>query len=150
MGFLFVQAGRLAIGVSGVLEAIQHLYFIATLQEYAAVTPSLSFTFHDFGCPEFEVQLAIAEGLFGANIAFAGRYGHAAVFTDGPLGSSAVFNTDKLIEVYAVEQDDGIRWRFSGHTRSHCARFGFPHFGGFGIGDLGIQRQCGRKQGGNC
>ncbi len=105
---LFVNRGSLPIWIGCIVETIEHLHFVAALQEDAAVASALALSLYHGRCPPFDVQLAVAKYFFGKNIPRIGLDGHGTIL-HFPLGGCAVF-MGEFVEIRPVEQHDGIAW----------------------------------------
>ncbi|MFM1942765.1 MAG: hypothetical protein RI897_1747 [Verrucomicrobiota bacterium] len=110
-GLVAVEGAGLAVVVGGILVGIEDLDFVAALEVDSAVTAALTFALDLFGGGPFHVELAVAELLFSDEAAGA-IDGHGAVF-EFPGGLAALF-VGPLVEVGAVEEDDGIGGGWAG------------------------------------
>src|SRR5258706_12114160 len=66
---LAVNGRGLAIGIGFTLIRVEHLHLVKTVQEDSAVAAVLILTFWRIWLLEFNVKLAIAEGVFGIELA---------------------------------------------------------------------------------
>src|SRR5262249_13733424 len=100
---LSVNSASGTIGIGCVLERIHHLDFVTIEpKKHTAVAAPLTFTFGGIWRSPFNVQLAIAKILKGANVAAAFYTFHVAIARN-PFGRRAV-EADPLGEIFAVEQ----------------------------------------------
>ena len=110
---LTIDSAGETVGVGLVVVGIQHLDFIAVAaQENTAVAAALVVTFYLGGSGPFHMELAVAEAVFGTDIAGAGNAFHGTVFDD-PLGLFAV-HSDPLIQIGAVKENDRALGSFAG------------------------------------
>ena len=108
-------AGK-AVGVGGVVVVVEDLHFGPAQEENAAVAAALAGALDGFGRGPFDVELAVAELLLGADVSsfrnalegpvaddpFSGRGGFAGLGVGLPFGEGGGG---------AVEEDDGVgRW----------------------------------------
>src|SRR2546430_17530361 len=110
---LAVNRGDLAVGVSLAVVRIKNLNFVKAHQEDAAVAAVLVFALGRIGLTKFDVELAIAKTVLGADVASLGRDFKVAVF-DLPLGGAAILLLHPFGKVFAVEEDNGVRRRLAG------------------------------------
>src|SRR5207249_3529087 len=137
---LFVDAGRLAIHVGRIVVGVHNLQLIAGVagagggEEEAGVAAGLAFAGDVFGDEVFEVELVVGKAFFGFDVAGGFEDGDDAV-VDGPLGGGFVLDGDPLIEVVAVEEDDGVGGRSGRDGRAGGDHFGrrLPLLGVFGF-----------------
>ncbi|MNY45975.1 hypothetical protein D3C86_1811150 [compost metagenome] len=66
---LLVDRASLTVRISRVVVAVEYLQFVNALHENTAVTTALSVSVYFGGCSPFDVQLVVAEGLFGLDVA---------------------------------------------------------------------------------
>ena len=105
---LFVDTSSLSVCIGFILVVVENLNLISALKEYAAVTSSLAFTIDHSRCAPFDMQLEASEFLFGLNtsgVTYNGKY--SVMYIPFSFTSIAAF---PFAEVFAVEEDDGIRW----------------------------------------
>ena len=76
---LAVDRCSLAIGVSEIVEAIQHLHLVESQQEYAAVPALLAIAFGRRWSTPLDVKLAIAEFAARKNVATARQHLHISI-----------------------------------------------------------------------
>ena len=103
---LFVDTSCLSVYVSLVVVAIEYLYLIQPLHEYAAVAACLALAGDVFRNAPFDVQLVVFELLLRPDVARFLVYRHHAV-VNRPLCRFAL-GAFPGGEVFAVEEDDGI------------------------------------------
>ena len=109
---LAIHSAGLAVGVSYVVVRIEYLHLIFTHKEHTTVAAVLATAGDICRRSPFDVQLTIAERLFGADAAGFFGYFHTAVF-DSPLRVAAILFGYPIGEVPAVEENDGIGGRLS-------------------------------------
>src|SRR5713101_4546007 len=79
-GKLAVNRRGLAVGVSLTLVRVEHLHLVNTVQKDAAVAAILILAFWGIWLGEFNVELAIAEGIFGVELTSLGHNFEISVF----------------------------------------------------------------------
>src|SRR5438876_4525934 len=77
---LAIYRGDLAVGVSLAVVRIEHLNFVEAHEEDAAVAAVLVFALGRIGLTKFDVKLAIAKTVLGADVAGLGGNFKVAVF----------------------------------------------------------------------
>jgi hypothetical protein len=96
---------------------------------------------------EFDVELAIAEGVAGVELAGLGDDFEVAVFYF-PFGGSAVFVLPSG-EIFAVEQDDGVGGRAAGSVlRARAAGVDYGGHGSIGVVNLPFGIDLGLRESG--
>ena len=86
---LAIYRRYLAVGVSLAAVGIENLNFVKAHEEDAAVAAVLVFALGRIRLTKFDMELAIAKTVFGADVAGLGRDFKVAVF-DFPLGGAAI------------------------------------------------------------
>src|SRR5712692_3906331 len=76
---LAVDSGGLAVGVCLVFVGVEDLHFVEAVEENAAVSAVLVLALRGLRLSEFDVELAIAKGLAGVEVAGLGDYFEVAV-----------------------------------------------------------------------
>ena len=105
-----------AIGIGLVFVGIEHLDFVAgAAEKNAAVAAALAFALSRSGSGPFDMELAIAEVLHGADVTAAADALHEAV-AHNPSGGAAVHGHPGG-EIFAVKQNDGVGRRLTGLVR---------------------------------
>src|SRR6266852_2842870 len=115
---LAIDGGGLAVGVGFTFVGVEDLDFVEAVEEDAAVAAVLVRAFGGARLGEFDVQLAIAEGFAGVDVAGFGDDFEISVFYF-PLGGRAVFALP-LGEIFAVEEDDSVGGRAAGRFLCAC------------------------------
>jgi len=115
---LAVDRGGLAVGVGFTFVGVEDLDFVEAVEEDAAVAAILILAFRGLRLGEFDVELAIAEGFAGVEVAGLGGDFELSVFYF-PLGGRAVFALP-LGEIFAVEEDDSVGGRAAGRFLCAC------------------------------
>ncbi len=85
-----VDGGGGAVWVGGVGVVVEHLDFCLAHEEDAAVAAALAFTFYDGGGGPLDVELAVSEAFFGADVAGVFGAEEGAVGYD-PAGGAGFF-----------------------------------------------------------
>jgi len=106
---LAVDCGGLPVGIGLAFVGIEDLHFVEAVQEDATVAAVLILTLRRLRFGEFDVELAVAEGFFGVDVAGLGDDFESSVF-HFPLGWRAIFALP-LGETFAVEENDGVGGR---------------------------------------
>src|SRR5882762_4226059 len=114
-----VNGRGLAIGISFTLIRVEHLHFVNAMQEDAAVAAILVLAFRRIWLREFDVKLAIAEGVLGVKLT-SFRYDFEISAFHFPFGGAAVFMLP-LGEIFAIEENGCVR---------RCMASGFLRAGG--------------------
>src|SRR6266849_9970871 len=70
---LAVNGRGLAVGIGFTLIRVEHLHFVNTVQKNTAVAAILILAFWGIWLGEFNVELAIAEGVFGVELTSLGH-----------------------------------------------------------------------------
>lgn len=131
-GKLAVERAGDAVGVAFVFVGVEDLAFVEAHEEDAGVTAALAAAFLGAVVLPFDVDLAVAVGVFGVDIAGAFTDGELAVF-DGPFDGAVVF-AEPLVGIFAVEEDDGVGGGGAGGVLGGGIA-GFD-FGGVGAGHV--------------
>src|SRR5882762_2535334 len=116
---LAVNGRGLAVGIGFTLIRVEHLHLINTVQEDAAVAAILILTLRGIWLGEFNVELAIAEGVLGVELT-SFRYDFEIAAFHFPFGGAAVFMLP-LGEIFAIEENGCVR---------RCMASGFLRAGG--------------------
>src|SRR6266852_6808966 len=103
---LAVNGRGLAVGIGFTLIRVEHLHFVNTVQKDTAVAAILILAFWGIWLGEFNVELAIAEGIFGIELTSFRHNFEISVF-HFPFGGAAVFMLP-LGEIFAVEENGGV------------------------------------------
>src|SRR5882762_6710094 len=85
-----VNGRGLAVGISFTLIRVEHLHLVDTVQEDAAVAAILILAFWGIWLGKFNVKLAIAEGVFGVELASFRHHFEISVF-HFPFRGAGVF-----------------------------------------------------------
>src|SRR5712675_1529658 len=104
---LAVNGRGLAVGIGFTLIRVEHLHFVNTVQEDAAVAAILILAFWGIWLGKFNVKLAIAESIFGVELASFGHDFEIAVFYF-PFRGAGVFVLP-LGKIFAVEENRRVR-----------------------------------------
>src|SRR6267378_8557565 len=75
-----VNRRGLAVGISFTLIRVEHLHLVNTVQKDTAVTAVLILAFRGIWLREFDVELAIAEAVFGVELTSFGHDFEISVF----------------------------------------------------------------------
>src|SRR6185312_1396998 len=114
---LTVDGADLSIGIGGIVPAIEHLNFIAALQENAAVAAVLAVAANFGGVGENHVELHIAELFLRHDVTLAESHFHVAVL-DLPAGLAGLRHRTgrhhllrplPVGEIFSIKEDDGVR-----------------------------------------
>jgi hypothetical protein len=115
---LTIDGSRLAIGVGFTLVGVEDLDFVETVKKDAAIAAILIFALRRIGLGEFDVKLAVAEGV--ASVKLAGfRHNFEVTVFYFPFRRIAVFVLP-LGKILAVEEDDGVGGRSPGSFLRAC------------------------------
>ncbi len=113
---LAIDRTRLSIGIGLIVITVKDLYFMLAHEEDAAVAASLSLTLPCGRRSPLDVELAIPEGLLGADFALGDLHGAVHEF---PRARTLVLGHAPRIQVRAVKEDDGIGGRLARFSLNH-------------------------------
>src|SRR5690349_21380952 len=99
---LLVNTTGLTVTISSVFVTVEHLQFVSPHKKDTAITSSLPRAFYRIGSTPFDMQLAIAESLFGANTASVLCYSHSSI-SELPLHGWFVSITFPLRKILTIE-----------------------------------------------
>jgi hypothetical protein len=110
---LFVDAAGLAVDIGFVVVGVEDLQLVSGVagagggEKDAAVAARLAAAGDVLRDSPFDVELVIAEGVFGFDISGGLADGKDAV-GDGPFGGGVILSGNPLVKIFAVEEDECV------------------------------------------